>query len=229
MIAHAPPPPVEVSAALTTTEVKVTSGFRGARIDLYGAVFSAKPTDVVVVVRGPEQPITLSRKVRVGGMWINSRPRTFGGTPGYYMAASTRPLSQIATPVVQHRYGLGLASQMPQPAIAPDWRAAAIRLKAGQGLFAEAGNGVTFVDRNLFRAEINLPTTAPIGTYQAEIFLFARGQPVSRKTTVMRVEKAGVERALYLFAHQRPWLYGLVSVLIALAAGWAASAAFRRH
>ena len=40
---------------------------------------------------------------------------------------------------------------------------------------------------------------------------------------------AGIERALYLFAHQRPWSYGLASVAIALAAGWAASVAFRRN
>ena len=40
---------------------------------------------------------------------------------------------------------------------------------------------------------------------------------------------AGAERALYLFAHNRPWSYGLVSVAIALAAGWAASVVFRRN
>jgi hypothetical protein len=44
----------------------------------------------------------------------------------------------------------------------------------------------------------------------------------------LTVEKVGAERALYVFAHERPWSYGLASVTIALAAGWAASAAFRR-
>jgi hypothetical protein len=38
----------------------------------------------------------------------------------------------------------------------------------------------------------------------------------------------GVERLISGFAQQRPWAYGMVCVLIALAAGWAASAAFRR-
>ena len=81
----------------------------------------------------------------------------------------------------------------------------------------------------LFKAEIDLPTGAPIGVYSADIFLFQDGQPVSSRTRGLTVEKAGIERALYLFAHQRPWSYGLASVAIALAAGWAASVAFRRN
>jgi hypothetical protein len=46
---------------------------------------------------------------------------------------------------------------------------------------------------------------------------------------VLRVEKVGTERALYVMAHQRPWTYGLASVAVALMAGWAASFAFRRR
>ena len=110
-----------------------------------------------------------------------------------------------------------------------DWRRAVVRLKEQSGLYAADDQGVTFVDRGLFRAEIDLPTAAPIGAYTAEIFLFQDGQPVSRRMRDLTVEKAGVERALYLFAHNRPWSYGLASVAIALAAGWAASVAFRRN
>jgi hypothetical protein len=89
-LVQAPPAPA-VSAALTDTEVRVSSGFRGARIVLYGAVFDPKdrPSDIVVIVRGPDQPIRIARKVQVAGLWINSRPVVFRGAPGFYMAAST--------------------------------------------------------------------------------------------------------------------------------------------
>ena len=52
---------------------------------------------------------------------------------------------------------------------------------------------------------------------------------MSRRIRGLTVEKAGAERALYLFAHNRPWSYGIASVVIALAAGWGASVAFRRN
>ncbi|MDO9431621.1 MAG: TIGR02186 family protein [Pseudomonadota bacterium] len=245
-------PPAAISAALTTTNVRVTSSFRGARIVLYGAVFdpTTQPSDVVVIVRGPDAPLRLARKTRVAGVWVNSRPVVFEGAPGFYMAASTRPLGEIASFGTLRRLGAGVdhlainapleertetrygvrdvvVSRLGQDYL--DWRRAVVRLKEESGLYAADERGVTFVDRGLFKAEIDLPTAAPIGVYTAEIFLFQNGQPVSRRMRGLTVEKAGVERALYLFAHNRPWSYGLVSVAIALAAGWAASVVFRRN
>jgi uncharacterized protein (TIGR02186 family) len=249
----APPPAAPaVSAALTDTEVKVSSGFRGARIVLYGAVFNPgdRPTDVVVIVRGPEQPIRIARKVRVAGVWANSRPVVFRGAPGFYMTASTRPLDQIAGFGALRRMGAGvdhLAINAPFErrvetrygvrdmvvsrlgADYLDWRRAVVRLKTRAGLYAADSRGVRFVDRGLFRSEINLPAGAPIGRYSAQIVLFQDGQPVSERVRGLTVEKVGLERGLYLMAHQRPWTYGAASVLIALAAGWLASAVFRRN
>lgn len=246
------PSPAAVSAALTTTEVRVTSSFRGAHIVLYGAVFdpSTKPSDVVVIVRGPEQPIRIARKTKVAGLWVNSRPVVFRGAPGFYMTASTRPLQDIAGFGTLRRLGAGidhLAINAPLEQRTEtrygvrdvvvsrlggdylDWRRAVIRLKENAGLYDADDKGVTFVDKDLFKAEIDLPTKAPIGTYQAEIILFQDGAPVSRKVRTLTVEKAGIERTLYLFAHHSPWLYGLVSMALALGAGWAASLIFRRN
>jgi uncharacterized protein (TIGR02186 family) len=245
-------PPAAVSAALTTTNVRVTSSFRGARIVLYGAVFdpTAGPSDVVVIVRGPDAPLRLARKTKVAGVWVNSRPVVFEGAPGFYMAASTRPLGQIASfstlrklgagvdhlrinaPMEQRtetRYGVRDVVVSGLGADYLDWRRAVVRLKEAAGLYAADERGVTFVDKGLFRAQIELPASAPIGVYSAEILLFQDGQPVSRRIRGLTVEKAGTERALYLLAHDRPWLYGFASVAIALAAGWAASVAFRRN
>lgn len=251
----APPPNVTqapaISAALTETRVRVTSSFSGARIVLYGAVLDQadKPSDVVVIVRGPEQPVRLARKNRVAGLWINSRPVVFQGAPGFYMAASTRPLEDIADFGTLRRLGAGidhLAINAPTEQTTEtrygvrdvvvsklgadylDWRRAVVRLKEKAGLYDADSNGVRFVDRDLFRAEIDLPTESPIGVYTTEIILFQDGAPVYRRTRSLVVEKVGLERALYLFAHRRPWWYGLATVVIALGAGWAASAAFRR-
>jgi uncharacterized protein (TIGR02186 family) len=258
----APPPPspavqiapsqAMVSAALTETRVRVTSGFRGARIVLYGAVFdpAARPSDVVIIVRGPDEPIRIARRSRVAGLWINGRPVVFEGAPGFYMAASTRPLQDIAGFAALRRLGAGLdhlniaapaeqristrygVRDMVVSSLGPDyldWRRAVLRLKAAAGLYDADAAGVQFVDRGLFRAEIQLPASAPIGDYSARIVLFQDGRAVSVRDRTLRVEKVGAERSLYLLAHQRPWTYGLASVAIALLAGWAASVAFRRR
>jgi len=240
-----------ISAALTDTVVQVSSDFSGARIILYGAVFDpkARPSDVVVLVRGPEQPIQITRRRKVAGFWLNSRPVVFQGAPGFYRAASNRPLADIASFATLRKLGAGM-DHLPFKAPAEQrietrygvrdvvvsklgadyyvWRRAVVRLKRKVGLYDEDERGVSFVDRGLFRAEIALPAGAPTGDYRAEIFLFQNGRPMAVRSRTLSVEKVGIERGLYVWAHVRPWSYGLVSMAFALAAGWAASAAFRR-
>jgi uncharacterized protein (TIGR02186 family) len=244
-------PPPTIAAALTDTSIQVTSSFRGARIVLYGAVFDPQraPHDVVVVVRGPEEPVRIVRKVRIAGLWLNTRPAVFRGAPGYYMAASTRPLGQIAGFAVRRRFRLGVENifleeqearsetrfGVPGVLVSPlgqdyyEYRRAVVRLKQREGLYAADSDAVRFVDQNLFRADVALPAAAPTGRYEADIHLFRDGRLIALRTRTLTVEKVGVERLIYVFAHEREWTYGVVSVLFAIASGWLASAVFRRR
>lgn len=240
-----------VAAALTEASVDIDTRFAGASIVLYGAVFNPTdtPADVVVVVRGPDQPVRLVRKVRTAGLWLNSRPVVFEGAPGFYMTASTRPLSEIANFSVLRRLGVGVdhlrinapdeqttvtrygvrdvvISRLGEDYL--EWRRAVIRLKEAGGLYATDPQGVRFVDQGLFRAEVVLPAEAPTGVYDAEVWLFQEGQSVSVSRLELNVDKVGVERAIHDFAHHRAWLYGVLSVILAAFTGWAASALFRR-
>jgi uncharacterized protein (TIGR02186 family) len=90
------------------------------------------------------------------------------------------------------------------------------------------GLATGFVDKGLFRARIALPASAPVGRYRVDVLLFQNGQPITRRSRELVVEKVGLERVISSFARQSPWAYGMVCMLIALAAGWAASAVFRR-
>jgi uncharacterized protein (TIGR02186 family) len=243
---------VRVAAALTDARVQVDSSFTGASIVLYGAVFNPtdQPADVVVVVRGPDGPVRLVKKTRNLGFWLNSRPVLFEGAPGFYMTASTRPLSDIADFGQLRRLGVGVnhlrinapeesrtvtrygvrdvvVSRLGEDYL--DWRRAVIRLREDEGLYAADPQGVRFVDDGLFRAEVVLPTSAPTGTYHAEVWLFQDGEPVSSAELELTVEKVGIERGIYEFAHGRPWTYGILCVILAAFTGWGASRVFRRN
>lgn len=269
MIAALPPPPpaiaapapersvsttdqVRVAAALTDARVMVDSSFQGASIVLYGAVFNPgdQPADVVVVVRGPDGPVRLVKKTRNTGVWLNSRPVLFEGAPGFYMTASTRPLSDIADFGQLRRLGVGVdhlrinapeesrtvtrygvrdvvVSRLGEDYL--DYRRAVIRLREAAALYNTDPTGVQFVDRGLFRAEVDLPAVAPTGRYFAEVWLFQNGEPVSVSNLTLTVEKVGLERDIFEFAHRRPWTYGLLCVLLAAFTGWSASRLFRRQ
>lgn len=139
---------------------------------------------MVVLVRGPEQPVRITRRHKVAGLWLNSPPVVFRGAPGFYRAASNRPLADIANFGTLRRLGAGM-DHLPISAPAEQrtetrygvrdvvvsrlgadyyvWRRAVVRLKQNAGLYDEDERGVRFVDRGLFRAEISLPAGAPTG------------------------------------------------------------------
>lgn len=243
---------LRVAAALTDARVQVDSRFRGASIVLYGAVFNPTddPTDVVVVVRGPDAPVRLVKKTRNLGVWLNSRPVLFEGAPGFYMTASTRPLADIAGFGQLRRLGVGVdhlridapeetrtvtrygvrdvvVSRLGEDYL--DWRRAVIRLREAAQLYDTDPDGVSFVDRGLFRAQVELPATAPTGEYHAEVWLFRDGEPAGVSNLTLTVEKVGFEREVYELAHRRPWLYGVFCVLLAGGMGYLASRVFLRN
>ena len=243
---------LRVAAALTDAQVRVDSSFRGASIVLYGAVFNptTEPADVVVVVRGPDAPVRLVKKTRNMGVWLNSRPVLFEGAPGFYMTASTRSLSDIADFGQLRRLGVGvdhLRIDAPEESRTVtrygvrdvvvsrlgddylDWRRAVIRLKEAAALYDTDPDGVDFVDKGLFRVEVKLPTVAPTGKYYAEVWLFQDGEPRSVSNLTLTVEKVGLERDIYEFAHRRPWLYGVLCVVLAALTGYGASRIFSRR
>lgn len=243
---------VRVASAMTDARVMIDSSFQGASIVVYGAVFNPtdRPADVVVVVRGPDGPVRLVKKTRNMGFWLNSRPVLFEGAPGFYMTASTRPLSDIADFGQLRRLGVGvdhLRIAAPQESRTVtrygvrdvvvsrlgedylDYRRAVIRLREAAALYNTDPDGVEFVDKGLFRAELDLPAVAPTGQYFAEVWLFQDGEPVSVSNLTLTVEKVGIERDVYEFAHRRPWSYGVLTVLLAALMGWGASRLFRRN
>ena len=52
---------------------------------------------------------------------------------------------------------------------------------------------------------------------------------MSVSNLTLTVEKVGLERDIYEFAHRRPWSYGVLCVLLAAFTGWGASRVFRRE
>jgi hypothetical protein len=51
---------------------------------------------------------------------------------------------------------------------------------------------------------------------------------LNKFTTRVGLERTGVERFIYEAAHNWPWLYGIITVIMALSCGLAASAIFGR-
>ena len=104
---------------------------------------------------------------------------------------------------------------------------AVVRLREESGLYARLDGDVSLAEVTLFQTHIKLPSNIVEGDYVAEFFLVRDRKVISSGAAEIVVEKTGIERWLYNLAHNRPFIYGLFSVALALAAGWLAATAFR--
>lgn len=219
-------------ADLTSHLIAITTGFTGTNVVLFGATDGGG--DVIVVVRGPERDAVVRRKSRIAGIWINAREVTFTGVPSYYAVFSSRPLDEIAPPATQALHQIGLASlrlgvaekQRTASEIA-DFRAALIRERQSEALFADTVGRVNFLGDRLFRATIAFPANVPTGTYLVEILQIRDKAVVSGQTTPLVVSQVGIDAEVNDFASRWALLYGVVAVVGAAMAGWLASLPFR--
>ncbi len=220
-------------ADLSDHLVAISTGFAGTDVRLFGA--TEGKGDVVVIVRGPDRVVAVHRKSRVLGVWVNTAQMTFDRAPSFYAIASSRPLAEVAPSTVLARHQMGLDNlrlELPRAKasanVAQEWRAGLIRNHEALGLYRADVGRVRFLGNRLFRVGIHLPANVPTGTYQVQVFHLQEGRVVSAQTTPLQVSKVGAEAAIYDFAHQQSAFYGLIAILVALMAGWAAHMAFRK-
>jgi uncharacterized protein (TIGR02186 family) len=215
--------------------VEITSNYSGTDLTVFGAVEQPEDTpgrDIVVVVRGPDARVTVRRKDRIAGIWINNARAQLIGMPSYYFLASTRPLKDIAPPDTLRRYDLGLDNLRPERALSDGsidpYVRAMVRALGKQRLYVQNGSGVEMLSSTLFRVRVPVPAAVPRGSYNVQVYLFRDGNVVSAQSTPLFVDQTGFDRRLYAYAHDSPFSYGLSTVLMALLLGWMSSFLFRR-
>lgn len=228
----------EVVAALSQDRVSISTSFDGSEILIYGAVVRAAPPEgpplgVIVTVAGPDEPVTVRRKARRAGIWVNADAVRLTSAPTFYAVASSLPLRRSLSRVDDQRHrvttprmirDVGAASVVDD---APAFLDALIRIRREAGAYVRDEGGVTLVDDTLFSTRIDLPSNLTEGNYGTRIFLTRGGRVIDTFETEIFVTKVGLERFVYSLAHERPLLYGLLSLALAIGAGWLASAAFR--
>ena len=214
--------------------VAITTGFTGKEILLFGATDG--PGDIAIVVKGPSRDITVRKKSRFGPIWVNRQSVTFRDVPSFYRIASSRPLEEFAPPNLLSRFQIGTENirleTADDAALSPDdlkvYRKSRVRLKTTGQLYDEGLGSVNTTSNRLFRTRILFPASVPTGTYFVEIYLFRNGTVAAAEIVPFNISKIGFGADVYDFAHNFGAIYGLLAIALAVAAGWAASAAFRR-
>lgn len=219
-------------------EVQVRQGFKGTELLLFGAILNPEGTragrdyDIVVVLEGPSESITVREKQKVAGIWLNATSAEFRSAPSFFAVASSRPIDRIVDDKTAAIYELGLDWLQLSPIGAYDpqkqtrFARGLVDLMRRSGLYQENDHGVTVSEQVLYQARIDLPSSVQTGTYTAETFAISHGRVVASALTHVEVRKLGFERLVAQFAQHQSFLYGLIAVVLSVAMGILAGRVF---
>ena len=101
-----------IEAGASQNHFYIEPSYDGTSIALFGSVDSDQlknqPFEVAVTLRGPIKPVTVWKKARRAGLWVNSQSITFDGVPNYYAVLSTKPLEEIASLEARKDHEIGV-------------------------------------------------------------------------------------------------------------------------
>lgn len=226
---------------VSQSRIEVRQGFTGADLLLYGAVVdpagtrgAAQEYDIVVVLKGPVQPIRVREKERLAGIWMNAGASDFRSAPSFFAVASSRPVRDIVDERTAAIFELStdFIQLSPSGQIEPEEQARFARgfveLRQRQGLYQENPEGVRISENVLYQARISLPSNVITGSYTAETFAIARGRVLASATARIEVEKVGLEGQVVMASQRWAFWYGLGAIALSLGMGWFAGRLFAK-
>lgn len=229
----------DIVADLSQRTVAITANFDGSELMIFGAVrrdaplATLGPVEVLIAISGPSRPVTVRRKDRVAGIWVNTDAVEVDAAPSFYAIATSAPFAEILSDTEDLRHKISIPRAIRAVGVpeevedVPAFLDALVRIRTGDGLYRVEEGAVLLRENTLFRTRVALPANLTEGDYDVRIFLTRDREIVAQETATVAVRKVGLERFIYNLAHDRPLIYGLLSLTIAIVAGWSASAVFR--
>lgn len=229
----------EIVLGLSRDEVAITANFDGSDVMIFGAVKREAPApdeaplQVIITLAGPSESVLVRRKERRFGIWMNADTVEVDEAPSFYAVATSAPFRDALSAVEDLRYGISIPRVIrsvgapAEVANSETFTAALIRIRAAAGLYQILDSQIDLEEETLFRGQIALPAALTEGDYVARIFITRGGVVIDEYQTSIAVYKAGLERFLFEMSRNQPFWYGIMSLAIAISAGWLASAVFR--
>ncbi|MEC7762933.1 MAG: TIGR02186 family protein [Pseudomonadota bacterium] len=227
----------QIVAGLSQNRVAIDTTFVGSEILVFGAVKRDRPAPdselgVVIVIEGPTETVTVRRKERRFGIWINTEEVHASNVPSFYAVATSAAFDDVVNEEANTRRLVSIDEAIwildrPDIADTQAFADAVIRIREEADLYTLKEDTIKLDEATLFSTAVQLPSNLVEGLYTARIYLTRGGFIVSDHISYVSVQKVGLERWLYNLAHDQPVWYGLLSLAIAIAAGYGASTAFR--
>tara|TARA_A100001011_G_scaffold399240_1_gene506930 strand:- start:105 stop:884 length:780 start_codon:yes stop_codon:yes gene_type:complete len=231
--------PPSLVTDLSKKVISINVNFSGSKFHIFGAIkknnpqissIDQPPFDIIIEVIGPPIAMNLFQKEKKYGFWINRKINSLKNVPSFYSISSTKPLDILLPNNFQTAYEIGLIKQINSKNQKIDDKLIdqILFVEKNKKQYNENNTPITLLENTLFSNEIDFPTNLQEGNYKVKIHLIRFQKVLATKQDIIYVKKIGLQNWINFLAFQKPQLYGIMSILIAISFGFVASLVFRK-
>ncbi|HMK56998.1 MAG TPA: TIGR02186 family protein [Dissulfurispiraceae bacterium] len=227
----------QLTAKANHDHITVDSFYHGGTVSVSG--ISDPGADLVIKIASGDLHQSLRKKGKVGGLlWMTVGELDVEHVPNFYEIFSTKKLDEMISRDEMDKYGIGFPA-LRQHAVLnvateeekSKWFDEFVRFKSDSNLYAINSGNITLSEKDGMQNYYILtrwPYQAPPGNYTVTVYAVKNGKVMETATSNVNVEQVGTVRALATMAKNNGALYGILSILAALGAGFGVGLIFRK-
>lgn len=228
----------ELTAKANHDHIKIDFFYHGSTVSVKGT--SDPGTDLIIKIASADGHEVLKQKGKVAGfLWMNTGTLNFENVPNIYSIHSTKKVEDLLGPEEAGKYVIGYPALENHVEIAPvsngserdQWFKEFIRFKESSNLYSTSAGRITTTledGRQAYYILTGWPYQAPPGDYLVTVYAVKDGKVIETAESKVDVEQIGIVKLLAGMAKGKAALYGIISIVAALAAGFGVGLVFRK-
>ena len=235
----AKPASAMLTARANHDHITIDFFYHGSSVSVKGE--SDPGVDLIIKVTSPEGHQVLKQKGKVGGLlWMNVGQLKFEQTPNFYAVYSTKKLDEMLNKEEQEKYVIGYPALAKHVEVTPvaneeekaKWFDEFVKYKEESRVYASSFGKIETKVNDQGHQEYYILTDWPYqaapGDYVVAVYAVKNGKVVEQAESKVNVEQVGVVKTLATMAKNSAAFYGLLSIGIALGAGFGVGLVFRK-
>ena len=226
-----------ITSKVTPAQIPVDSFYHGVGVVVTGEVETGE--DIIVKFSSPAKKSYLHKKGKKGGfLWMNVGELEFSPVSDVYLVYSTGDINSILSVEQQDKYALGYDAFRRLVEVSPvsdesekeKWVKEFISFKEKNRIYGivtgEIETGTTG-GKKTFKLSVDWPYQAQPRNYTVSVYAVKDQSVQDHNQTSLKVEKIGALSFISGMAFNNAAVYGVVSILIAIVAGFIVSVIFK--
>jgi len=232
----------QASAELTIKtnhdHINIDFFYHGSTVNVSG--ISDPDTDLIIKITSPESHQSLRQKGKIGGiLWMNVGTINFENAPSLYFLTSTKKPDDILSKDEMAKDIVGYEALKNHVELTPVknedektvWFNEFVKYKEHSKLYSVISGNITFTRKNgkqEYSTLFGWPYQAAPGEYTVTVYAVKNNRVIDEAESRVQVEQAGLVKTLADMAKNNASVYGLLSILAALGAGFGVGLIFRK-